>query len=120
MRILIDANLSIRRLASRLQAAGHDVVLASDAGLMAAPDPRVLTWAVGQDRLVLTQDHDDFADLHELILACRGHHPGILTVRFDNDPHHNLTERGIVTAVGKLESSGVPIPDQVHVLNHWR
>jgi predicted nuclease of predicted toxin-antitoxin system len=120
MRILIDENMSAPRLAFRLQAAGHDVVMAGDVGLASARDPRVLTWAAGQDRVVLTQDHDDFTDLHELILACGGHHPGILTVRFDNDPHHNLTERGIVTAVGKLESSGVPIPDQVHVLNHWR
>jgi predicted nuclease of predicted toxin-antitoxin system len=120
MGILIDENMSSPRLASRLQAAGHDVVMAGDVGLGSTLDPRVLTWAVSQDRLVLTQDHDDFTDLHELILACGGHHPGILTVRFDNDPHHNLTERGIVTAVGKLVASGVPIPDEVHVLNHWR
>jgi predicted nuclease of predicted toxin-antitoxin system len=120
MRILIDANLSMRRLASRLRAAGHDIVLASDVSLMDASDPRVLAWAVGQGRLVLTRDHDDFTELHELILACGGHHPGILTVRFDNDPRHNMTDRGIVNAVGKLEASGVPIPGEVHVLNHWR
>jgi predicted nuclease of predicted toxin-antitoxin system len=120
MRILIDENMSSPRLASRLQAAGHDAVLAGDVGLGSASDPRVLVWAVGQDRLVLSRDHGDFTELHELILACGGHHPGILTVRFDNDPRHNLTDRGIVTAVGNLEASGVSIPDQIHVLNHWR
>jgi len=120
MRILIDENMSSQRLGARLQAAGHDVVLASDVGLMTVSDPRVLTWAVGQDRPVLTQDHEDFTDLHTLILACGGHHPGLLIVRFDDDPRHNLTERGIATALRNLESSGVSIPSQIHVLNHWR
>jgi predicted nuclease of predicted toxin-antitoxin system len=120
MRILIDENLSSRRLATRLQAAGHDVVLADDDGLLSVSDPRVLRWAVGQDRCVLTRDHEDFTDLHDLVLACGGHHPGLLIIYFDADPRHNLTERGIVTAIGKLESSGVPIPSQLHVLNHWR
>jgi predicted nuclease of predicted toxin-antitoxin system len=120
MKLLIDENMSSRRLAARLQAAGHDVVLADDVGLLSAPDPRVLTWAVGQDRPVLTQDHEDFTDLHDLIMACGGHHPGLLVVRFDADPRNNLTERGIATAMKSLESSGVPIPDQIHVLNHWR
>ncbi len=53
-------------------------------------------------------------------MAARGHHLGLLVVRFDNDPRHNLTDRGIVTALANLESSGLPIPDRIHVLNHWR
>ncbi len=120
MKILIDENMSSQRLAARLQAAGHDVVQADDVGLISASDPRVLTWAIGQDRSVLTQDHEDFTDLHGLVIACGGHHPGLLIVRFDDDPRHNLTERGIVTALKNLESSSVPIASQIHVLNHWR
>jgi len=120
MRILIDENMISRRLATRLQAAGNDFVLADDEGLLSVSDARVMSWAVGQGRSVPTQDHGDFADLHGLIQACGGHHPGILIICFDNDPRHNLTYRGIVTAVGNLESSGVPLPDQLHVLNHWR
>jgi predicted nuclease of predicted toxin-antitoxin system len=120
MKILIDENMNRRRLASFLQAAGHDVVPASDVGPMSDSDARVMVWAIGQDRPVLTQDHEDSSDLHDLVLACGGHHPGMLIVRFDNDPRHNLTDPGIVTALGNLEASGVPIPDQVHVLNQWR
>ena len=120
MRILIDENMVSHRLAARLQGAGHDIILANDVGLLSVSDAYVLTWAVGQGRCVLTRDHGDFADLHGLILACGGHHPGILLVRFDNDPRHNLTDRGVVTAVGNLQASGVMIPDQLHVLNHWR
>ena len=46
--------------------------------------------------------------------------PGILVVRFDNDPRHNLTGRGIAGATSKLEASGVPMVDQIHILNQWR
>jgi hypothetical protein len=35
--------------------------------------------------------------------------------KFDNDPHHNLTNRGIATAISKLESSGVPIRNRIHL-----
>ena len=120
MRVLIDENMSSRRLAARLQSVGHDVLLASDVGLGSVSDARVLAWAVAQDRPVLTRDHEDFADLHDLVLAVGGHHPGILVVRFDNDPRHNLTERAIATAIGNLESSGVAVAVRIHVLNHWR
>ena len=67
----------------------------------------------------MTRDHEDFADLHDLVLAVGGHHPGILVVRFDSDPRHNLTERAIATAIGNLESSGVAVVDRIYVLNHW-
>ena len=60
------------------------------------------------------------AQLHDLIIAAGGHHPGMLVVRFDNDPRHNLTDRAIGSAISKLESSSVPIPDRIYVLQHWR
>jgi predicted nuclease of predicted toxin-antitoxin system len=120
VRFLVDENMSSNRLASRLRAAGHDVVLATEVGLVTVSDARVMAWAAGQGRPVLTRDHGDFADLHELVRAVGGRHPGILVVRFDNDPRHNLTERAIATALGNLESSGVELADRIHVLNHWR
>ena len=120
MRFLIDENMSDRRLESRLRAQGHGPVLAIDVGLLSIADPRVLIWAIVQALPVLTRDHDDFEDLHDLLMAAGGHHPGILVVLFDSDPRHNLTDRGIGSALKKLESSGVPIPDRIHVLNQWR
>ena len=120
MRLLIDENMSSRRLAARLQSAGHDVLLATDVGLASLADARVLAWAVAVARPVLTRDHEDFAALHDLVTAVGGRHSGILVVRFDNDPRHNLTERAIAAALGKLEASGVPVTDKIHVLNHWR
>ena len=72
-------------------------------------------------RLVLvTRNHDDFLDLHEVVQTGHGTHPGILIIRFDNDPTRDMTPRHIVTAIARLESAGVPLENQVYILNHWR
>ena len=120
MRFLLDENMSDRRLAARLRAQGHDPVLATDVGLLSVTDARVFIWAIVQALPVLTRDSEDFTDLHDLIMVAGGHHSGVLVVRFDNDPRHNLTDRGIAGAISKLESSGIPIPNCIHVLNSWR
>jgi predicted nuclease of predicted toxin-antitoxin system len=120
VRVLLDENMSSRRLAARLQSAGHSAVLASEVGLVSVADARVLAWAVAAACPVLTRDHEDFTALHDLVAAVGGHHAGILVVRFDNDPRHNLTERAIAIALGNLESSGVVVTSRIHVLNHWR
>ncbi len=120
MRVLFDENMSDPRLAARLRAQGHDPILAPDVGLLSVSDPRVLIFSIAGSIPVLTRDSEDFEDLHDLVIAAAGHHAGILFVRFDNDPRHNLTDRGIATAISKLESSSVPIRDQIHVLNQWR
>ncbi len=120
MRLLVDENLGNPRLASRLRALGHDGVLAGDVGLLSVSDAKVFTFAIRQDLPVLTRDSEDFEDLHELIMAAVGHHAGILIVRFDANPRHNLSDRGIATAISNLEASGVPVSNQMHVLNQWR
>jgi predicted nuclease of predicted toxin-antitoxin system len=120
MRFLIDENISSSRLASRLRGLGHDPVPAADVGLLSMTDPRVLIYSIAQDLPVLTRDAEDFEDLHDLVMAAAGHHAGILIVRFDNDPRHNLTDRGISTALSNLKSSRVPITDRIHVLNQRR
>ena len=120
MRFLIDENMSSPLLAARLRAQGNDPVLATEVGLLSATDAKVFIWAIAQALPVLTRDSEDFTDLHDLIVAAGGHHSGVLVVRFDNDPRHNLTDRGIATALSRLEASEVPIRDRIHVLNQWR
>jgi hypothetical protein len=91
-----------------------------DVGLLSVTDARELIYSIAQRLPVVSQDSEDFEDLYDLIMAASGHHAGIMIVRFDNDPRHNLTDRGISTALSKLESSGVTIADRIHVLNQWR
>ena len=120
MKVLLDENMSDPRLAARLRAQRHDPILAPDVELLSVSDPRVLIFSIAESIPVLTRDSDDFEDLHDLVIAAAGHHAGILIVRFDNDPRHNLTDRGIGTAITKLEASGVGVRDRLHVLNQWR
>ena|SRR5437867_821351 len=95
-------------LAARLKKAGHSVVLPPSAGLSGASDPRHLLYAVQHGFVVLSKNHDDFEDLHLLILATQGRHPGILIVRGDNDPTKDMKDQDIVRAIRKVERAGVP------------
>jgi hypothetical protein len=31
-----------------------------------------------------------------------------------------MNDRAIARAIGNLESAGVPIANELHILNHWR
>ena len=48
MRLLLDENMSDRRLAAWLRAQGHDPVLATGVGLLSATDARVFIAAITQ------------------------------------------------------------------------
>jgi hypothetical protein len=118
--MLLDENFSDPRLAARLRAKGRDPTLAPDVGLLSVSDPRVLISCIAESIPVLTRETDDFEDLHDLAIAAAGHHAGILIVRFDNDPRQNLTDRGIGTAITKLDPSRIEIRDGIHALTQWR
>jgi hypothetical protein len=49
-----------------------------------------------------------------------GTHPGILSVRRDNDRRRDLTPRGIVQAIANLLAANVPVENEFIILNHWR
>jgi len=100
--------------------AGHDVQGPVDVGLVGEDDPIHLTYAIEKGRAFLSGNHDDFLNLHNLILRAEGYHPGTLVVRRDNDPRRDLTPRGLVVAVGNLEAARVPLPSGFFILNHWR
>ena len=77
-----------------------------------------LTRAIEENRVCLSRNHDDFEELHFLIEKAKGQHSGILVVRRENDPTRDLTVKGIVTAIRKLESAGVPIANEYIVLQN--
>jgi predicted nuclease of predicted toxin-antitoxin system len=120
MRLYLDDDTASTLLANLLRKAGHDVQVPSDVGMAGARDPVHLTHAIQDDRVCITKNHDDFWILHNLIKQAQGHHPGIFVVRQDNDPSRDLTAKGIVSAIRKLDAAGVPIQGEFSVLNHWR
>lgn len=120
MKLYIDEDSVHGLLIGLLQRAGHDVEAPSDVGLVGRSDAVNLRYSISSRRSLLTANHDDFRELHDLIRATRGTHPGIFIVRRDNDRRRDLTPRGIVTAISHLLAAGVPVENEFIILNHWR
>jgi hypothetical protein len=70
--------------------------------------------------VLLSHNHDDFRNLHNLIMKVGGHYPGILIVRRDNDPKRDLSPRGIVKAIRNPLAAGAPVAHSFYILNQWR
>jgi predicted nuclease of predicted toxin-antitoxin system len=120
MNLYVDDNTCKALLVTLLRKAGHQVTIPSDVGTAGVVDARHLLHAVTHALLVLTKDHNDFEDLHLVVQATQGQHPGILTIRLDNDASRDMKDRDIVRAIGNLERAGVPVANEFHVLNQWR
>ncbi|HEX6507738.1 MAG TPA: DUF5615 family PIN-like protein [Chloroflexota bacterium] len=81
MRLILDANLSPKRIGSALAKRGHDVLsLASDAALGALDDPQVLQLAADQKRILVTRNSRDFAPLLRQWSEEGRHHPGCILI----------------------------------------
>ena len=81
MRILLDANLSPKRIGSALRVRGHDVLsLAADASLGALDDPQVLELAAQEDRILVTRNSRDFAPLLREWAEADRHHAGCILI----------------------------------------
>lgn len=120
MLLYLDDDTVRASLVARLRRAHHQVILPKDIGLSGASDARHLIHCIRNSLTILTRNRDDFMELHELIRAAVGQHAGILVICQDNDPTRDMTDRGIVNAIAKLEASGIPMANEFHVLNHWR
>jgi predicted nuclease of predicted toxin-antitoxin system len=120
MRLYLDDDSAASLLARLLQQAGHDVQLPSGVGLSGEDDAVHLTYAVKDLRALLTGNHRDFLNLHNLVMQVQGHHPGILVIRRDNDPKRDLTPTGIVRAIRNLLAANIPVINEYIILNHWR
>src|SRR5215831_8566493 len=120
MRLYLDDNITDRRMVAQLQWMGHVVLLPAAVGYSGVSDAKHLAYAIRESYVLLTQNYQDFLDLHDLILAASGHHRGLLLLYTEHDPTRDMTPRGIAMAITKLEATQVPFANQVYVLNHWR
>ena len=108
MRLLLDANLSPKRIGSVLEKDGHDVLsLASDVALSALDDPQVLELAAEQDRIVVTRNSRDFAPLLRQWSGASRHHAGCILIWTLG--HHEFG--AIIAGVSRLLSDG-PNPEE--------
>lgn len=120
MNLYLDDNSAKASLVQLLRRAGHQVSLPIDLGMAGSSDPQHLTSCARQRQVLLTRDHDDFLDLHDLVQATHGRHYGILIVRADNEPARDMKDRDVVRALANLEAAGVSIENEFYILNHWR
>ncbi|HUJ67046.1 MAG TPA: DUF5615 family PIN-like protein [Acidimicrobiales bacterium] len=108
MRLLLDANLSPKRIGSVLEKDGHDVLsLAADPALGALDDPLVLELAAQQDRILVTRNSRDFAPLLREWSEDDRHHAGCILIWTLG--HHQFG--AIVNAVTRLLGD-LPNPEQ--------
>lgn len=81
MRLLLDANLSPKRIGMVLEEHGHDVLsLATDAALGGLDDPQVLELAADEDRILVTRNARDFAPLLRQWAEADRHHAGCILI----------------------------------------
>jgi hypothetical protein len=120
VRLYIDDDSAGDLLLKLLRAAGHDVQIPADVGHAGDPDPVHSLHAIRQGRVLVTMNHDDFKQLHGLVLGSGGHHPGLLVIRKDNDAARDMSPRGIVNAIARFGASGGDPKDQFVILNKWR
>jgi hypothetical protein len=120
MRLYLDEDLASALFAKLLQKAGHDVSTPTATGTLGKSDAVQLTCAIHERQACLSRNYEDFEELHLLVAEAQGHHFGILIVRQENDPTRDLTPKGIVAALRKLEASGLPLDNEYVVLNHWK
>lgn len=60
-----------------LRQAGHDVQLPQHVGMSGESDPAHLTFASRAGRVLLSANHDDFREVHELVYHTGGAHGGL-------------------------------------------
>jgi predicted nuclease of predicted toxin-antitoxin system len=81
LRLLLDANLSPRGVASPLREVGHDVLaLAEDAAFEGLPDPEVLALAASEGRVLVTRNSRDFAPLAREWAEAQQSHAGLILI----------------------------------------
>jgi predicted nuclease of predicted toxin-antitoxin system len=81
LRLLLDANLSPRRIAAHLRETGRDVLaLAEDPTYEGLSDPQVLELAVSEGRAVVTRNSRDFAPIAREWAEAQRSHAGLILI----------------------------------------
>src|SRR5687767_1689364 len=120
MRLYLDEDIASRELVRALAKAGHDIMTPLGVDLMGRSDTVQMAHAVSDKRICLTMNAHDFEDLHDLIIVCQGSHPGIFTVRSDNDRRRDMKPGHVVTAIKNVMDTISSVQNHLICLNEWR
>ena len=119
MRVYIDEDLASQELRRSLRKAG-DVLSPHDAGRLGDSDTMQLIFAIQNHRACITRNSSDFQELHDLVIACGGSHPGILTIHSDNDRRRDMKPAHVVAAIANIEAVITSVRNLILSLNDWR
>ncbi len=115
LKLLIDEDSQAKPLVSLLRKTGHDVETANEAGLSGKEDFLVLDYARVTNRILLTQNCDDFEALHKT----NSKHPGIFVVYQNNNRFKYMSRQELVKAIANIETAGITLTNQFISLNQW-
>jgi hypothetical protein len=111
-----DSNL----LVITLRRAGFPTVTPRDAGTSGFDDADHLEYAAANNYTLITKNPKHFIVLHQQWQANGRSHSGILLIYQDNNPTKDMSPADVARAIKNLLHSGLPMANEVHVLNHWR
>lgn len=120
MRLYLDDCADDDELVAFLTRAQHEVHTPRTEGTRGNRDPDHLRHAAGRSYTLITSNPADFRQLHDAWRAQGLRHAGILLICQDNIKGKDMEPADIVRAIGNLLASGLPIANELHVLNHWR
>ena len=112
----MDEDSQARSQLNILRGDGHDVVAIGELDKNGTPDPEVFDLAKSLERVLLTHNTEDFHTLHRQ----RPDHRGIMAVYREADPRKNMNHTQIAAAIRRVDTSGLTIAGEFHVLNHCR
>jgi hypothetical protein len=120
MEFYLDDSADDDLLVSLLELAGHLVYTPRTESLLGEDDPVHLAHAASSGYALVTKNPADFEALHHEWQRKGQRHSGILLIYQDNIRGKDMRPPAIVRAISNLLASGLPIVNELHVLNHWR
>ena len=99
---------------------GHTVYSPRREGTKSISDPAHLEYAAAHGYVLITKNPKDFQDLHDEWQAQGRAHSGILLIYQDNIRSKDMEPPEIVGAISHLLASGLPLANELHILNQWR
>ena len=100
--------------------AGHTVISPRVAGTKDWKDPDHLAYAAAHGYVLLTHNPKDFDMLHKSWQTQGQTHSGIFLIYKNNNVRKDMASTDIVRAIGNLLASGVPIVNEIYILNQWQ
>ena len=118
--IYLDDCSDHNRLIHSLTLAGHSVISPRIADTKDWDDPDHLEYAATHGYLLLTHNPSDFLRLHRDWREQGRTHSGIFLIYRDNNVRKDMSYADTVRAIANLLASGLPIVNEIYILNQWR